>query len=490
MRIDVLTLFPDMFAGPLDESIVGRARQQGQVQICLHNIRDWARDRHRTVDDYPYGGGPGMVLKVEPVGAAVQAVWSLGQPAPVILLSPQGQLLDQEMLRELSRYPRLVLLCGHYEGLDERIRLLYVDREISLGDYVLTGGELPAMVLIDGIVRLLPGVLETASLDQESHQQGLLEQPHYTRPAEFAGLSVPEVLLSGHHANIAHWRRQQALRRTLERRPDLLDRARLNEQDRRLLHELGWDKGRTVEKVGHAPRGTTHDETGTVGATQRSGDSLNRWIAGAPTGRSICEAGDSMKTRLLLATNNPGKLREYRALLAGLPIELVTPAELGLELEVEESGQSYAENAALKARAFARASGLLSLADDSGLEVDALDGAPGLRSARYDGGSDRDRYQLLLERLADVPPERRTARFRCVIAIAGPAGTVQTCEGTCEGHIIEAPRGGSGFGYDPVFLLPERGRTMAELPAEEKNEISHRARAAQKARALLRDILV
>lgn len=197
-----------------------------------------------------------------------------------------------------------------------------------------------------------------------------------------------------------------------------------------------------------------------------------------------------MEACLLLATHNRGKVKEYRQILAGLPLELITPANLGLNLEVKETGQTYTENAVLKAQTYARAGGLIALADDSGLEVDALGGAPGLRSARYDGGegSDRARYELLLEALDGVPPKRRSARFRCIIAIATPDDDVYTCEGVCPGTIALAPRGEGGFGYDPVFLLPERGRTMAELPPEEKNRISHRARAGQQAREILRQL--
>lgn len=240
MRIDILTLFPSMFAGPLQESILGRAMAQGQAHIVLHDIRDWATDRHRTVDDYPYGGGAGMVIKPEPLSAAIEAVRAMDVRAPAILMTPQGRPLTQALAAELAGRPRLILVCAHYEGLDERVRLLHVDEEISIGDYVLTGGELPAMVLVDAVVRLLPGVLEEASLAEESHQEGLLEHPHYTRPARFQGLDVPPVLLSGHHGEIARWRRQAALRRTLERRPDLLKSAPLTQEDRAFLQRLGW----------------------------------------------------------------------------------------------------------------------------------------------------------------------------------------------------------------------------------------------------------
>lgn len=247
MRIDVLTLFLGMFSGPLTESIVRRAVEEGRVQIFLHNIRDWATDRHRTVDDTPYGGGAGMVLKPDVLGRAIAAVRALAEPAPVILLTPQGQLLTQRLVAELAGRPRLILLCGHYEGLDERVRLLHVDEEISIGDYVLTGGELPAMVLVDAVVRLLPGVLDEESLATESHHQGLLEHPHYTRPATYGGLTVPTVFLSGHHAEIARWRRRESLRRTFLRRPDLLHTP-LTAEDIAFLRTLGWQGPESAEE--------------------------------------------------------------------------------------------------------------------------------------------------------------------------------------------------------------------------------------------------
>ncbi len=240
MRIDVLTLFPGMFAGPLGESIVKRAIEQERVEIRLHNIRDWAQDRHGTVDDTPYGGGPGMILKVDVLGPAITAVRALFEPAPVILLTPQGRTLTQKIVEQLAGRTRLILVCGHYEGIDERVRLLYVDEELSIGDYILTGGELPAMVLLDAVVRLLPGVLDGQSPLHESYCGGRLEHPHYTRPASYQGLEVPAVLLSGHHGEVARWRRREALRRTLERRPDLLPKALLDDRDREFLHSLGW----------------------------------------------------------------------------------------------------------------------------------------------------------------------------------------------------------------------------------------------------------
>jgi tRNA (guanine37-N1)-methyltransferase len=221
MRIDVLTLFPAMFGGPFDESIVARARAAGLLDLRIHNLRDWSTDRHRTVDDYPYGGGAGMVLKPEPVVAAVESLRGTG--GHVVLLTPQGEVFRQQTAATLAGREHLVLVCGHYEGIDERIREHAVDQEVSIGDYVLSGGELPAMVLVDAVVRLLPGALGSPlSAVDESHSAGLLEYPQYTRPAEFRGWRVPDVLLSGHHAEIARWRREQALRRTRERRPDLL----------------------------------------------------------------------------------------------------------------------------------------------------------------------------------------------------------------------------------------------------------------------------
>jgi tRNA (guanine37-N1)-methyltransferase len=222
MKIDVLTLFPAMFAGPLDESIVQRARKNGVLELAISNLRDYTHDRHKTVDDRPFGGGPGMLLKPEPIFEAVESL--SGERTRVILLSPAGRKFDQAIARELSQQEHLLLICGSYEGFDERIREQLADDELSIGDYVLTNGALPAMVIIDAVTRLLPGVLgdDESSVD-ESFTDGLLEYPHYTRPAEFRGLKVPDVLLSGNHAEIAKWRAEQARSRTAERRPDLLD---------------------------------------------------------------------------------------------------------------------------------------------------------------------------------------------------------------------------------------------------------------------------
>ena len=228
MRVDILTLFPGMFVGPFDESMLKRACEAGLLQLNLVDIRDFATDRHRTVDDTPYGGGPGMVMKPGPIFAAVEAVRSAD--SRVILLSPQGRLFEQAMAIELSTLPHLVLICGHYEGVDERVREHLVDEELSIGDYVLTGGELAAMVVVDAVGRLLPGVLGAGeSTVEESHSSGLLEYPQYTRPAEFRGWRVPDILLSGNHAEIARWRRRRALERTRERRPDLLRSEHLAE---------------------------------------------------------------------------------------------------------------------------------------------------------------------------------------------------------------------------------------------------------------------
>jgi tRNA (guanine37-N1)-methyltransferase len=245
LRIDILTLFPEMFRGPFDESIVRRARDAGALDLRLVNIRDFATDRHRTVDDAPYGGGPGMVMKPGPLFAAVEAVRD--PYSRVVLLTPQGRLFRQEVAVELSQLQHLALICGHYEGVDERVREHLADDELSIGDYVLTGGELAAMVMVDSVSRLLPGVLGAEdSLLEESHGSELLEYPHYTRPADFRGWAVPEILLSGNHAEIARWRRRQALERTRQRRPELLKPEH--------LEELARDEGRGEKRADHLPR--------------------------------------------------------------------------------------------------------------------------------------------------------------------------------------------------------------------------------------------
>ena len=221
MKIDVLTLFPAMFAGPLDESIVKRAREKGLVDLKIHNLRDWTHDRHKTVDDRPFGGGPGMLLKPEPLFAAVESLSR--EKTRVILLSPAGRPFSQAIARELAEAEDLLLVTGHYEGFDERVREGLADDELSIGDYVLTNGALPAMVVIDAVTRLLPGVLgDDESSHDESFSHGLLEYPQYTRPAEFRGMKVPDILVSGHHAEIEKWRREQAKQRTKEQRPDLM----------------------------------------------------------------------------------------------------------------------------------------------------------------------------------------------------------------------------------------------------------------------------
>jgi tRNA (guanine37-N1)-methyltransferase len=275
MRFDVLTLFPAIFNGPLQESILKRAAEAGHLTVALHNIRDWAVDKHHITDDVPYGGGGGMVMKPEPIFAAVEAVLGVercgesvehdaaaqragAQSAgahgvshstlntarpPVILLTPQGRLFTQAVARELARVDRIVLICGRYEGVDERVRQFLATDELSIGDYVLTGGELAALVVIDAVTRLLPGVLgDPGATLADSHSEGLLEYPHYTRPADYRGHPTPEVLLSGHHAQVERWRREQSLRRTFERRPDLLSTTTLSQTDREFLAELAREK--------------------------------------------------------------------------------------------------------------------------------------------------------------------------------------------------------------------------------------------------------
>lgn len=239
MHIDILTLFPDFFSSIFASSILQRATTRSLVFLNAIDIRDYAFDKHRIVDDYPYGGGAGMVMKPAPIGRAIDAAKRVNAGARVIYMSPQGQVFNQQKAAELASLEHLIILCGHYEGVDERVLDLYVDEELSVGDFVLTGGELPAAVVIDAVVRLLPGVLGSAeSAAQDSFSDGLLEYPQYTRPPEFAGLQVPEILLSGHHEKIATWRRQQSLRRTWERRPDLLAKAPLTANDRDFLTRL------------------------------------------------------------------------------------------------------------------------------------------------------------------------------------------------------------------------------------------------------------
>jgi tRNA (guanine37-N1)-methyltransferase len=235
MRIDVVTIFPELLTGPLGTSIVGRAAEAGLVEFAVHDLREHGIGRHRSVDDYPYGGGAGMVMRPEPLFAAVEPLRAQG--AHVILLDPAGERLGDGLARELAAYPHLALVAARYEGVDERVRSI-VDREVSIGDYVVTGGELPALLVIDAVVRLVPGVIQQASHEGDSFASGLLEYPQYTRPETYRGMEVPAVLRSGNHAEVERWRRREALRRTLERRPDLLTAAALTEEDRRAVDEL------------------------------------------------------------------------------------------------------------------------------------------------------------------------------------------------------------------------------------------------------------
>lgn len=256
IRFDILTLFPEMFDGVFDASIINRAKENEYIEIALHNIRNYAPGKHRVTDDTPYGGGGGMIMKPEPIFNAVEAILNINIPnqgyqelhrqgyPPVVLLTPQGQLLTQPVARQLvNSYDRLLLICGRYEGVDERVRQYLATDEISIGDYVLSGGEIGAMVLIDVLTRLVPGVLgDDAATVKDSHSSSLLEHPHYTRPAEYRGHGIPEILLSGHHAKQEEWRYRQSLVRTLARRPDLLEKAELNEADRAYLDTLREDE--------------------------------------------------------------------------------------------------------------------------------------------------------------------------------------------------------------------------------------------------------
>jgi tRNA (guanine37-N1)-methyltransferase len=239
MRFDIFTLIPDVFPAYLSTSVLGKARERGLIDVQVHDIRAYTTDRHHITDDTPYGGGGGMVMKPEPVFAAVEAVLGVPPACPLILLSPQGRVFNQQVVRELVQFPRIALLCGRYEGFDERIREHLVTDQISMGDYVLTGGELPALSIVDAVARLIPGVLgDPDGAEDDSHASGLLEYPHYTRPPEFRGWGVPEVLLSGNHAEIHRWRRQQALQRTLRQRPDMLEKTELSKDDRKYLQKL------------------------------------------------------------------------------------------------------------------------------------------------------------------------------------------------------------------------------------------------------------
>ncbi len=251
MQFHILTLFPNLFCGVFEESIVKRAVESGLVTIAIHNIRDYTVDRHHMTDDVPYGGGGGMVLKPEPIFRAVEAILGpnvVQERRPenqIILLSPAGRVFNQALAWELSERRRIVLICGRYEGVDERVREHLVTDELSIGDYVLSGGEIPAMVIVEAVTRLLPGALGDAlGAARDSHSQGLLEHPHYTRPGEFRGWGVPEVLLSGNHAQIARWRREQSLLRTLQQRPDLLETAELSDEDRAFIARVAGQQGR------------------------------------------------------------------------------------------------------------------------------------------------------------------------------------------------------------------------------------------------------
>lgn len=239
MKFDVLTLFPGMFSGPFDNSIIRRAQDKQLVEIQLHNIRDYATDKHQTADDAPYGGGAGMVMKVEPLAACIQDVKKMNPESTVVMTSPQGRPFNQELASELAGRSGLIIICGRYEGIDERVRQLYVEEDISLGDFILSGGEIAAMTLVDAVTRLIPGVLGSdESAITDSFSDGLLEYPQYTRPPEFMGLNVPEVLLSGNHELIRKWRRRESLRKTRQLRPDLLAKITLSKEDRKLLAEF------------------------------------------------------------------------------------------------------------------------------------------------------------------------------------------------------------------------------------------------------------
>lgn len=245
MRFDIITIFPEIFNAYLNESIIKRALEKKIIEAKVHNLRDFTTDRHRTVDDYPYGGGPGMVMKPEPFFNAVEMIKSDGIPRRTVMLSPQGKVFNQDMALSMSKESQdIILMCGRYEAVDERVRENLVDEEISIGDYILTGGELPALVIIDAVARLIPGVLgDERSMEEESFTWGILDYPHYTRPPEFRGLKAPEVLLSGNHKDILLWRRKEALRRTMQKRPDLIGKALLTDKDHKLALEIKEEEG-------------------------------------------------------------------------------------------------------------------------------------------------------------------------------------------------------------------------------------------------------
>lgn len=239
MKFDILTLFPGMFYGSFDESIIKRAKDKQLIDISLHNIRDWATDRHQVVDDAPYGGGAGMVMKVEPLAACIESAKAQNPTSAVVLTSPHGRKLTHAIALDLAKKPGLIIVCGRYEGVDERVRKIYVDDDISLGDFVLSGGEIAAMAIVDSVTRLIPGALGSSeSAEYDSFCDGLLEYPHYTRPPDFQGFTVPEPLLSGHHELIRKWRRKESLRKTMVLRPDLLIAAKLTREDRKMLLEI------------------------------------------------------------------------------------------------------------------------------------------------------------------------------------------------------------------------------------------------------------
>ncbi len=245
MKFDIITIFPEIFNAYLNESIIKRAIKKKIIEAKVYNLRDFTADRHKTVDDYPYGGGPGMVMKPEPFFSAIESIKADGVKSRTVMLSPQGKVFNQDMALSMSKENQnLILICGRYEAVDERVRENLVDEEISIGDYVLTGGELPALVIIDAIVRLIPGVLgDERSKEEESFTWGILDYPQYTRPPEFRGLMVPEVLLSGNHKDISIWRRKEALRRTMLKRPDLIGRALLTDKDHKLVSEIKEEEG-------------------------------------------------------------------------------------------------------------------------------------------------------------------------------------------------------------------------------------------------------
>jgi len=239
IKFDVLSIFPEMFLSPLNFSLLKKAQEKNLINICLHDIRDWTSDKHKMTDDAPYGGGCGMVMKVEPVEKALAEIKGMGGESQVILMTPQGETFNQKIAEELAGEKQIIIICGRYEGVDERIRTCLVDREISIGDFILTGGELSALVLIDAVSRLVPGVLGNAqSSCSESFSNGLLEYPQYTRPADYKGWCVPEVLISGNHAEIERWRRYESLRRTYKRRPDLLKKTILSTEDKKKLEQI------------------------------------------------------------------------------------------------------------------------------------------------------------------------------------------------------------------------------------------------------------